>query len=64
MEATSRLKHEREWIDRIRTELCRNAGQANWDIARALVDEISDEKPLLDSRLPDGSRVLAIVGQL
>ena len=28
------------------------------NIARALGDEISEEKPLLDSRLPDGSRVL------
>src|SRR5438477_4892739 len=27
------------------------------NIARALGDEISEEKPLLDSRLPDGSRV-------
>ena len=31
------------------------------NIARALGDEISDEKPLLDSRLPDGSRVAAII---
>jgi pilus assembly protein CpaF len=30
------------------------------NIARALGDEISDEKPLLDSRLPDGSRVAAV----
>lgn len=30
------------------------------NIARALDDEISDEKPLLDSRLPDGSRVAAV----
>jgi pilus assembly protein CpaF len=29
------------------------------NIARALGDEISEEKPLLDSRLPDGSRVAA-----
>src|SRR5258707_9117142 len=30
------------------------------NIARLLGDEISEEKPLLDSRLPDGSRVAAI----
>jgi pilus assembly protein CpaF len=31
------------------------------NIARALGDEISEEKPLLDSRLPDGSRVAAVM---
>src|SRR2546428_8874497 len=31
------------------------------NIARALGDEISEEKPLLDSRLPDGSRVAAVL---
>lgn len=31
------------------------------NIARALGDDISEEKPLLDSRLPDGSRVAAII---
>jgi pilus assembly protein CpaF len=31
------------------------------NIARVLGDEISPEKPLLDSRLPDGSRVAAIL---
>jgi pilus assembly protein CpaF len=31
------------------------------NIARALGDEISDENPLLDSRLPDGSRVAAVI---
>jgi pilus assembly protein CpaF len=31
------------------------------NIARALGDDISEEKPLLDSRLPDGSRVAAVV---
>src|SRR5438552_14000467 len=31
------------------------------NIARALGDEISEEKPLLDSRLPDGSRVAAVI---
>jgi pilus assembly protein CpaF len=30
------------------------------NIARALGDEISEEKPLLDARLPDGSRVAAV----
>ncbi len=30
-------------------------------IARSLGDEISDEKPILDSRLPDGSRVAAVL---
>ncbi len=30
------------------------------NIARRLGDEISDERPLLDSRLPDGSRVAAM----
>ncbi len=31
------------------------------NIARVLGDEISDEKPLLDARLPDGSRVAAVL---
>jgi len=31
------------------------------NIARALGDDISEDKPLLDSRLPDGSRVAAVV---
>jgi pilus assembly protein CpaF len=31
------------------------------NIARALGDEIGEEKPLLDSRLPDGSRVAAAI---
>jgi pilus assembly protein CpaF len=30
------------------------------NIARILDDEIGEEKPLLDSRLPDGSRVAAV----
>src|SRR3984893_15054582 len=30
------------------------------NIARVLGDEISEEKPILDSRLPDGSRVEAV----
>jgi pilus assembly protein CpaF len=31
------------------------------NIARVLGDEISEEKPLLDSRLPDGSRVAVVI---
>jgi pilus assembly protein CpaF len=31
------------------------------NIARRLGDEISEQKPILDSRLPDGSRVAAII---
>ena len=31
------------------------------NIARRLGDDISEEKPVLDSRLPDGSRVAAVV---
>lgn len=31
------------------------------NMARALGDDISEEKPLLDSRLPDGSRVAAVI---
>ncbi|MGA7920766.1 MAG: ATPase, T2SS/T4P/T4SS family [Candidatus Acidiferrales bacterium] len=31
------------------------------NIARRLGDDISDQKPLLDSRLPDGSRVAAVI---
>ena len=31
------------------------------NIARALGDDISDEMPLLDSRLPDGSRIAAVL---
>lgn len=31
------------------------------NIARLLDDDVSDEKPLLDARLPDGSRVAAVV---
>src|ERR1700752_2811083 len=30
------------------------------NIARTLGDEICEEKPLLDSRMPDGSRVAAV----
>ncbi len=38
----------------------RNLQVAIRNIARALGDEICEEKPLLDSRLPDGSRVAAV----
>src|SRR3984893_2752983 len=31
------------------------------NIARALGDEVSDQNPILDSRLPDGSRVALIL---
>src|ERR1700739_5074453 len=31
------------------------------NIARRLGDEISEAKPILDSRLPDGSRVAAVI---
>ena len=31
------------------------------NIARRLGDDVSDEKPILDSRLPDGSRVAAVI---
>src|SRR5947199_8341600 len=31
------------------------------NIARRLGDGISEEKPILDSRLPDGSRVAAVI---
>src|SRR5215831_15200777 len=31
------------------------------NIARALGDDISEEKPILDSRLPDGSRIAAVL---
>src|ERR1700730_16379607 len=40
----------------VREQQLRVAGR-NW--ARALGDDISEEQPLLDSRLPDGSRVAA-----
>src|SRR5712692_5554749 len=34
------------------------------NIARALGDEISEEKPVLDSRLPDGSRVAVVLAPI
>ena len=39
----------------------RNLRVAIKNIARALGDDISEEKPILDSRLPDGSRVAAVL---
>jgi pilus assembly protein CpaF len=39
----------------------RNLIVAVKNIARALGDDVSEERPILDSRLPDGSRVAAIV---
>jgi pilus assembly protein CpaF len=39
----------------------RNLMVAVKNIARALGDDISEEQPILDSRLPDGSRVAAIL---
>ena len=38
----------------------RNLIVAVKNIARALGDDVSEERPILDSRLPDGSRVAAI----
>ena len=34
------------------------------NIARRLGDDISEEKPILDSRLPDGSRVAVVMPPL
>lgn len=39
----------------------KNLQVAARNIARALGDEVSEEKPLLDSRLPDGSRVAVVL---
>jgi|SRR5579863_2419947 len=39
----------------------KNLQVAARNIARALGDEISEQQPLLDSRLPDGSRVAAVI---
>jgi pilus assembly protein CpaF len=39
----------------------RNLLVATRNIARLLGDDISDEQPILDARLPDGSRVAAII---
>src|SRR5262245_21179597 len=39
----------------------RNLTVAVNNIARALGDDFSEERPILDSRLPDGSRVAAVL---
>ncbi len=39
----------------------KSLGVAVRNIARRLGDDISEEKPILDSRLPDGSRVAAVM---
>src|SRR5476651_834186 len=39
----------------------RNLKVAVKNIARALGDDVSEENPILDSRLPDGSRVAAVI---
>src|SRR5262249_41891370 len=39
----------------------RNLQVAVRNIARTLGDDVSDEQPILDARLPDGSRVAAVV---
>ena len=39
----------------------RNLQVAVRNIARALGDDIGEDKPILDSRLPDGSRVAAVI---
>lgn len=39
----------------------RNLKVAVKNIARALGDDVSEEQPILDSRLPDGSRVAAVI---
>ena len=39
----------------------RNLKVAVKNIARALGDDVSEDKPILDSRLPDGSRVAAVL---
>ena len=46
--------------DVLLTERFRQAAVRN--IARLLADDISEERPLLDSRLPDGFRVAAVFG--
>lgn len=54
---------EREGVVREATDIRldeRNLRVAVKNIARALGDDVSEEKPILDSRLPDGSRVAAV----
>lgn len=55
---------EREGVVREATDVHldeRNLRVAVKNIARALGDDVSEEKPILDSRLPDGSRVAAVL---
>lgn len=55
---------EREGVVREATDVRldeRNLRVAVKNIARALGDDVSEEKPILDSRLPDGSRVAAVL---
>lgn len=47
-----------EFVDQVRLRE-QNLRVAVRNLARALGDDISEERPLLDSRLPDGSRVAA-----
>jgi len=54
-----RVGHLQEVPDAQLTE--KNLQVAVRNIARALGDEISESQPLLDSRLPDGSRVAAVI---
>ena len=42
----------------------RNLQVAARNIARPLGDDVSEEKPLLDARLPDGSRVAVVLPML
>jgi pilus assembly protein CpaF len=54
---------ERQGLVREVADVCldeRNLRVAVKNIARALGDDVSEEKPILDSRLPDGSRVAAV----
>ena len=41
----------------------RNLRVAVKNIARALGDDVSEEQPILDARLPDGSRVAAVLSR-
>ena len=58
-----RIFVEREGLVREVTDVQldeRNLRVAVKNIARALGDDVSEEQPILDSRLPDGSRVAAV----
>ena len=56
---------ERDGRRRARSRTCGSTSAicsvAVKNIARALGDDVSEEKPILDSRLPDGSRVAAVL---